>query len=87
MPTIGWRSFDEAKVAVSRFIRGYYSLLRPHEIIARIAGNDTNVPRRGNGSWLTSATQEQQPTMICSERLWAPLALIIISEPHYYCVL
>ena len=64
MPTIGWRSFDEAKVAVSRFIRGYYSLLRPHEIIARIAGNDTNVPRRGNGSWLTSATQEQQPTVI-----------------------
>ena len=30
MPTIGWRSFDEAKVAVSRFIKGYFSLLRLH---------------------------------------------------------
>jgi putative transposase len=30
MPTTGWRSFDEAKVAVSRYITGYYSLLRPH---------------------------------------------------------
>jgi putative transposase len=32
MPTIGWRSFDEAKVAVSRHITGYYSLLRPHTL-------------------------------------------------------
>jgi putative transposase len=30
MPTTGWRSFDEAKVAVSLYITGYYSLLRPH---------------------------------------------------------
>lgn len=30
MPTTGWRSFDEAKAAVSRYITGYYSLLRPH---------------------------------------------------------
>ena len=30
MPTTGWRSFDEAKVAVSRYITGYYSLLRSH---------------------------------------------------------
>jgi putative transposase len=30
MPTISGRSFDEAKVAVSRYITGYYSLLRPH---------------------------------------------------------
>ena len=30
MPTTGWRSFDEAKEAVSRYITGYYSLLRPH---------------------------------------------------------
>jgi putative transposase len=30
MPAIGWRSFDEAKVAVSRYITGYFSLLRPH---------------------------------------------------------
>ena len=30
MPTTGWRSFNEAKVAISRYIAGYYSLLRPH---------------------------------------------------------
>ena len=30
MPTTGWRSFDEAKAAASRYITGYYSLLRPH---------------------------------------------------------
>ena len=30
MPTTGWRSFDEAEAAVSRYITGYYSLLRPH---------------------------------------------------------
>ena len=30
MPTTGWSSFDEAKVALSRYITGYYSLLRPH---------------------------------------------------------
>ena len=30
MPIIGWRSFDEAKVAVSHNITGHYRLLRPH---------------------------------------------------------
>jgi putative transposase len=30
MPTTGWRLFDEAKAAVSRYITCYYSLLRPY---------------------------------------------------------
>ena len=30
MPTTGWRSFEDAKVAVSRYITGYYRFLRPH---------------------------------------------------------
>lgn len=30
MPTVGWRSFDEAKREISRYITGYYSQLRPH---------------------------------------------------------
>ena len=30
MPTTGWRSLDEAKIAASRYITGYYSLLSPH---------------------------------------------------------
>jgi putative transposase len=36
MPTTGWRSFDEAKAAVSRYITGYYSLLMPHILNGRL---------------------------------------------------
>ena len=30
MPTVGWRSFSEAKTEIARYITGYYSQLRPH---------------------------------------------------------
>ena len=30
MPSAGWCSFDEGKVAANRYITGYNSLLRPH---------------------------------------------------------
>lgn len=30
MPTTGWQSFDDTKAVVSRYITGYYYLLRPH---------------------------------------------------------
>jgi putative transposase len=48
MSTIGWRSFDEPKAAVSRYITGDYSLLRPHTFNGGLTPATVEVMFEGN---------------------------------------
>ena len=41
MPTVGYNSFDEAKTAVTDYIIGYYSKVRPHGHNGGLARNES----------------------------------------------
>ena len=51
VPSVGYRSFAEAKYEITRYIIGYYSQLRPHQYNGGLTPNESE-----RLYWLTSKT-------------------------------
>ncbi|MBU2883818.1 IS3 family transposase, partial [Psychrosphaera sp. I2R16] len=41
IPTVGYRSFNEAKIDITKYIIGYYSQVRPHQHNGGLAPNES----------------------------------------------
>ena len=41
IPTIGYRSFNEAKIDITKYIIGYYSQVRPHQHNGGLTPNES----------------------------------------------
>jgi putative transposase len=51
MPTVGYKSFNEAKTAAVNYITGYYSKVRPHRYNGELTPNESE-----RGYWKTTNT-------------------------------